>query len=130
MGTFALHSQTGALGEEIGCRYLRRKGYVILAQNYCNTSGRRLGEIDIVAQNGKTIVFVEVKTRLGRADDTAVPIPEENVTRDKLRKLERVAVHYLHTQHKQSSPYHFDVLAVLYDSQTKKAWVRHLEHVF
>lgn len=128
MGTFALPSSTGSLGEELGCRYLSRKGYKILATNYCNTTGRRLGEIDIVAQKGKEIVFVEVKTRMGSGK--GILLPEESITPQKLQKLARIASHYLREKRLQSAPYHFDALAILYDPEAKKASIRHLEHIF
>lgn len=128
MGTFRIKSVAGSLGEELGCRYLRQKGYKILETNYCNASGRRLGEIDIVAEKGKELVFVEVKTRFV-AVESAI-IPEANITSAKLHKLERVVTHYLREKHCQSKPYHFDALSILYDQASKKASIRHLEHIF
>ncbi|MFZ2187318.1 MAG: YraN family protein [Candidatus Moraniibacteriota bacterium] len=128
MGTFRVQSPAGSLGEELGCRYLREKGYTILATNYCNTSGRRLGEIDIVAQKQKEIVFVEVKTRLSGTKSDIVP--EASITREKLHKLERIAAHYLRERKCRSAAYHFDALAILYDAGAKKALIRHLEHIF
>jgi len=128
MGTFFVQSKAGSLGEELGCRYLREKGYKILETNYCNTLGRRLGEIDIVAEKNKELVFVEVKTRLGGEKDCIVP--EMSITRDKLHKLERIASHYLREKKCQSKSYHFDALAILYDASVKKASIRHLDHIF
>jgi len=128
MGTFFLQSNTGSLGEKLGCRYLQEKGYKILATNYCNTTGRRLGEIDIIAQKGKELVFVEVKTRLGGSGD--ILLPEAGITRSKLHKLERIVACYLFEKKCQSMPYHFDALAIVYDKEKKKAFIRHLEHIF
>jgi putative endonuclease len=128
MGKFTLQSGIGSLGEELGCRYLSQKGYKILQTNYCNTSGRRLGEIDIVAQKGKEIVFVEVKTRFGSEQSTFVP--EANITPAKLHKLERIAAHYLREKQCESAPYHFDALAIIYNEASKKAFIRHLDHIF
>ena len=128
MGKFSLQSVAGSLGEELGCRYLSQKGYTILETNYCNASGRRLGEIDIVAQKGKELVFVEVKTRLGSQQSTL--LPEAKITPAKLHKLERIAAHYLREKHRESSAYHFDALAIIYDESQKKAFIRHLEHIF
>lgn len=128
MGTFHLSSELGSLGEELGCWYLKDKGYRILTTNYCNTGGKRLGEIDIVAKQGSDIVFVEVKSRLGTLESDV--LPEANITRDKLRKLERIAQCYLREKKLERNSYHFDALSVLYDVQRKKAHIRHLEHIF
>ena len=118
----------GALGEELGCRYLKNKGYKIIEKNYKNALGRRLGEIDIVAQKGDTIVFVEVKTRLYRGEDT--PLPEQNITHDKLKKLSKIALHYLRERKKEYCPYTFDALAIFVEMGSKKAKIRHLESIF
>lgn len=128
MGTFSLKSAAGSLGEDLGCRYLRQKGYRILETNYCNAKGRRLGEIDIVAKIGKELVFVEVKTRLGSAGSAI--LPEAGITPAKLHKLERIAAHYLREKRCESAAYHFDALSILYDDILKTASVRHLEHIF
>lgn len=128
MGTFHLASELGALGEELGCRYLREKGYTIRQTNYCNESGRRLGEIDIVAEKSGELVFVEVKSRLGGAGSGIVP--EANITPLKLRKLDRIAKHYLREKRCERMSYHFDALSILYDLRLKKASIRHLEHIF
>lgn len=128
MGTFHNTSELGALGEELGCRYLKDKGYKILQKNYCNTIGKRLGEIDIVAEKDKALVFVEVKSRLGTLESAL--LPEANITREKLRKLERIAQCYLREKKREKSAYHFDALSVLYDVASKKAHIRHLEHIF
>lgn len=128
MGTFHLTSELGSLGEELGCRYLRDKGYTIVETNYCNASGRRIGEIDIVAEKGTELVFVEVKSRLGTEEGSLVP--EEAITRQKLRKLERIAECYVRERRCVEKSYHFDALAILYDMSTKKAFIRHLEHIF
>jgi len=130
MGTFFLQSNTGSLGEKLGCQYLKRKGYTILATNYCNTTGRRLGEIDIVAQKGKELIFVEVKTLLGRSSEENILLPEASITRSKLHKLERIVACYLFEKKCQSTPYHFDALAIVYDKENKKAFIKHLEHIF
>ena len=128
MGKFHLNSGLGLLGEDLSVQYLKEKGFSILTKNYCNTFGKRLGEIDIVAQKGEEIIFIEVKSRLGTRDSTL--LPEANITRDKLRKLERIAQCYLREKHWEKRPYHFDALSVLYDPVMKKAFIRHLEHIF
>ena len=70
---------------------MRRKGYAILARNYRT----KLGEIDIIARDGETLVFVEVKTR--RQNDP-VP-PEASVNANKQRHIHRVAQLYLTEKH-------------------------------
>lgn len=128
MGTFHNTSELGSLGEELGCRYLRDKGYKILETNYCNVYGKRLGEVDIIARKGEELVFVEVKSRIGREGSGL--LPEANITRDKLRKLDRIAQCYLRENRCTKKSYHFDALAVLYSPDSKKAFIRHLEHIF
>jgi Holliday junction resolvase-like predicted endonuclease len=73
-------------------------------------------------------VFVEVKSRLKGADGDV--LPEAGITRDKLRKLARIAECYLRETKRESAPYHFDGMAVLYDPLQKMAQIRHLEHIF
>src|SRR5439155_24830035 len=58
----------GKTGEDLACRELERRGYAILERRY----GQRRGELDIIARDGRTIVFVEVKTRHGRAFGAAI----------------------------------------------------------
>ena len=125
---FFLKNKVGSLGEKLGCRYLRDKGYRILETNYCNTTGKRLGEIDIVAKKDGRIIFVEVKTRTA-GGRTAAP-PEESIGRDKLRKLERIAACYLREHKLEDAPYAFDALSILYDSDSEQAEIRHLESIF
>jgi putative endonuclease len=128
MGTYHNASELGKLGEELGCRYLKDKGYTILHTNYCNAFGKRLGEIDIVAEKGHELIFVEVKSRVGEPESTL--LPETAITREKLRKLDRIAQCYLRQYKREQSPYHFDGLSILYSPSLKKASIRHLDHIF
>lgn len=82
----AAHNELGQWGEDIAADYLRRKGYTILERNW--KSGHR--DLDIIAQKGHTVVFVEVKTRRNRtfAD------PEQAVDYHKLHNLRLAANHY------------------------------------
>ena len=70
----------GNQGEKIAAAYLESKGYRILEQNYHT----RFGEIDLVAQEGDSLVFVEVKARTS----TTFGLPEASVTPAKLEKIE------------------------------------------
>lgn len=81
------NKKTGNYGENIAVAALEKQGYTIVARNY----RKRYGEIDIIAQKGKTLYFVEVKTR----KDAAYGNPLESVTPGKQRKIYRVAEAYL-----------------------------------
>src|SRR4051812_28242317 len=76
----------GDRGENMAAKYLRNQGYKIICRNFrCD-----LGEIDIVARDGQTLVFVEVKTRA--YDD---PTPEEQVNATKQHQITKAAKFYL-----------------------------------
>lgn len=94
----------GNWGERLAARHLRRKGYRILEANV--RCGRC--EIDLVAQDGDTLVFVEVKTRR-RADAVA---PEENVGPAKQRHLRQAAAIYLARQPGPPGYARFDIVAI------------------
>lgn len=118
----------GVIGEKLGCRYLEKKGYRVVARNFQNPKGRRLGEIDIIAQLGKKIVFVEVKTRaLG---GLAFGLPEENIDRRKLHKLEKIAAYYLRKNKLVDREYGFDALSVVFMEETQTAHIKHLPDIF
>jgi putative endonuclease len=94
----------GAAGERLAAEQLQRSGYLIRAMNYhC-----RAGEVDIVAEEGGDIVFVEVKTRRG----TAYGLPEEAVTPAKQRKLVSAAQTYLAAHEQLERAWRVDVVAI------------------
>ncbi len=97
-------SETGEYGEELACQELVRQGYSILARRYRT----RLGEIDIVAREGDTLVFVEVKTRT----DVRHGSPLAAVSWDKQRRLTRMALDYLARSRTGGAPCRFDVVGV------------------
>jgi putative endonuclease len=94
----------GKHGEELACQALRRRGYAILARRY-RTQG---GEIDIVARDGQTVVFIEVKTRAGSACGTA----REAVTMRKRHQLIRIATDYLAKHRLTDVAARFDVVTI------------------
>lgn len=118
----------GASGEDVAVRYLTASGYRILERNYANTVGLRLGEIDIVAQKGDEIVFIEVKAAFIEAGKEA-RLPEWQVGRSKLRKLEKAATIYLKEKQLRDRDYSFDVVAVTFYPD-REPEIRHLDHVF
>ena len=94
----------GHQGENLAVKHLKKRGYTILEQNYRT----RLGEIDIVAQERGTLVFVEVKAR--RSDHFGSP--KWAITPKKKKKISMVALHYLKTHHRMQAKARFDVVAI------------------
>ena len=92
------------MGEELACRELRRLGYDVLARRYRT----RHGEIDIIARDGETTVFVEVKARVTAEFGSAA----EAVTPAKQRRLARMAFDYATRQGLLNRPCRFDVVAI------------------
>ena len=121
--------EIGVIGEDIACDFLKKRGFTILTRNFAI----KHGEIDIIAQKGRTIHFVEVKSvsREMSADgvsrETSKYRPEEKVHPGKLAKIRRVAEYYL-AQHSPGMPAQIDVVAVLLDSSTRRAYCRVIEN--
>ena len=110
----------GQRGENVAARHLRNLGYKIIVRNYrCN-----LGEIDIVAKDGKPLVFVEVKTR---AMDE--PTPEDQVNDVKRYQLTKAAKLYLSRYGTPQPPARFDVVAVVWP-EGREPQIRHTPHAF
>lgn len=109
----------GAAGEVLAARFLREKGYTILAANYRT----RLGEIDIIARGGPYIAFVEVKAR----SETAIYAPREAVTPAKQRRLLKTAALYLR-QHPTDLQPRFDVIEIV-TAEGKPMQVVELDHL-
>lgn len=99
-----LRQQYGEAGEAIAARLLRKKGYRIIATNYRT----RWGEIDIIARDGHTIVFVEVKAR----QSGRFGAPKEAVTPRKQRRISMVALAYLKTTGQSQAKARFDVVSI------------------
>jgi putative endonuclease len=95
----------GKLGEDLAVTELARRGYAIVARGYRT----RFGEIDVVARDADTLVFVEVRRRSGQGCGAAA----ESVTRDKQRRVVRMAVDYLarHDLYERCAV-RFDVVAI------------------
>ncbi|MDD3277865.1 MAG: YraN family protein [Lachnospiraceae bacterium] len=94
--------------EELACLYLKRKGYQILKRNF----SCRFGEIDIIARDDSTIVFIEVKYRT-RSDSGT---PEQAVTPGKRRKIIKTADYYrMCAQILEDVPCRFDIISVTRD---------------
>lgn len=111
----------GRRGENAAARYLVRKGYRILARNL------ELGkyELDIVAQKGDTIAFVEVKTRV-TADEIR---PEDSVGRVKRQHIRKAARRYMQQRGDASVYYRYDIVSVTMPGK-RPAAIDHIESAF
>ena len=117
----------GELGEKVAKNFLQKKGYEILDKNYSTKfiSGPQRGEIDIIAKNGETISFVEVKT-LTTQDSF---LPEDKVGLQKQRKIVKTAESWLSANKIQlDTPWQIDIISISIDLPRKKAKIRHFQN--
>ncbi len=114
------HSQMGVWGEEVAVDYLRDNEYIILERDW--HSGHR--DIDIIAQQDDTIVFVEVKTRR----NTNFIAPEQAVDWKKRRNLRHAINHYVKYR-KIDNPIRFDIITVVGSLDTPHPVINHIEDV-
>jgi putative endonuclease len=111
---------TGIQGEEIACDYLAKKGYTIIDRNW--RSGHT--EIDIIARDGATLVFCEVKTSLSPRFGSATGW----VTQRKTGRVARTALAYIATKRIVNCPFRFDVVAI--DVRDGKVAINHMVNAF
>ena len=100
--------ELGKSGEDLACAELERRAYAILERRYRT----RFGEIDVIARDGDTIVFVEVKARMGEAFGGAAAA----ITGWKQRRVTHMAVDYLSRHRLDSCPCRFDVVTVDFET--------------
>ncbi len=100
---------SGAVGEKIAADYLEKQGYRIVERNYRTP----MGEVDIIACDGDTLVFVEVKSRSGKA----FGLPQSAVDFRKQFKITQVALSYLRNKRISNRACRFDVVAVLKEAK-------------
>jgi putative endonuclease len=113
----------GQRGERAAAKFLKRRGYKILAV------GDRLkhrDELDIVAADGRTVVFVEVKTRTSQTQGH----PAEAVDAAKQRRLTKLAVTFLKRHALLDYSARFDVIAVTWPENARKPRIEHIENAF
>lgn len=104
--------EKGAIGEEIARQYLRHEGFTILAANFHACSG----EIDIIAQEDKMIVFIEVKST---TKDTSFGDPLQWIPVWKQQRIIRASLAYLKTRGMMEALMRFDVITI---DQNKKVF--------
>jgi putative endonuclease len=112
----------GQRGEDAAARFLRRLGYTIVARGQRD----KLGELDIIAVDGRTIVFVEVKTRASAEGGE----PHEAVTPTKQQRMTRVALGYLRRQGLLEYAARFDVVAVTWPAGERRPNIEHFPSAF
>mgnify|MGYP001595742038 CR=1 FL=1 len=95
----------GQIGEEIAAKYLKSQGLRIIERNF----RKRYSELDIVATGDSTLVFVEVKTRIG----SKFGLPEEAITPWKLKSLVRSAQYYNLLHPPKSGSMRIDVISII-----------------
>ena len=112
----------GELGEDEAVRFLKSKGYRILARQMRNS----FGEIDIIAEEGRTIVFVEVKTRT----DESGGKPWEAVNQKRQERMTRAALAWLKKTRRLDRSARFDVISILWPDLNKPADLTHFPRAF
>lgn len=112
--------QTGKLGEEIAKNFLEKKGYKILEQNYKT----KYAEIDLIAQQGKELVFGEVRTKKGEMFGT----PEESINRKKMVKLRKNALAYV-ARKGWKGAYRIDAICLVLKPDNTLERIEHYENI-
>jgi len=113
--------ETGRLAEQRAADYLMAKGYKMLARNF---KFKHMGELDIVASQGTTLVFVEVRYRKYRTYGT----PEGSLTAKKLQTVRRTSEAWMSRNRYHGYAVRFDVVAI--DMFTGNEEIRHYENAF
>lgn len=116
-----LNRLLGDRGERAAAKYLKQQGYRILARQ----SRSRIGEIDLIALDGQTIVFVEVKTRTS----LTAGHPAEAITAAKCRQLTRTALAWLKRRNMVDCSSRFDVIAITWQ-EGKRPVIEHYKNAF
>lgn len=116
----AAHNDTGHWGEAKAAEYLQGKGYEIVVKNYRHHHA----EIDLIAKQGKLLIFAEVKTRSG----TGFGMPEEFVNYAKSRLIMKAAEHYIF-DHDWMFDVRFDIISILI-LPNGNLDIRHIEDAF
>lgn len=96
--------ETGALGEKVAGAFLENNGYEIIEKNYRCAEG----EVDIIATQGNTLVFIEVRTKRNRQYGS----PEESITLVKSERLRGLAERYMQEQEKTKVNWRIDLVAI------------------
>ncbi len=119
---FRALDRLGARGEKAAARYLKRLGYKIVAHGVRS----RLGELDLVAVDDRTVVFVEVKTRT----DTDAGQPMDAVTPEKQRRVTQAALAFLKYRGLLEHRSRFDVVSIVWPADASEPAIQHVVNAF
>lgn len=114
-------SLSGKEGEELACRYITEKGFRIIERNY----RFHKGEIDIIAKDQETLVFIEVKYR----KTLEYGYPVESITPNKVKQIRHIASAYLFERKIDNTACRFDVIAIL-ETEGRKPVIEHFFNAF
>jgi len=112
----------GDRGEDAAAKFLKRQGFHILARSLDSP----LGELDIIAVDGRTVVFVEVKTR--RSDDAGRA--SDAIDQRKEQRMTQAALAYLKSNRLLSYSARFDVVAITWPDDARKPSIEHFKNAF
>jgi putative endonuclease len=108
----AHHIELGAYGENQACKYLKKKGYQILKKDFrC-----KIGQIDIIARDGDTLCFIEVKCR----SSCSFGQPEEAITWKKKQRIKKIAEYYMLRKRITNTDIRYDAVSILEPDDDKK----------
>ena len=114
----------GDIGEKIACCFLKKRNYSILKTNY----QKRIGEIDIIAELGNSLHFIEVKTRTVNSSKK-YGLPQEAVTIHKQKRLIKTALFYLlENKYSDDTFWQIDVIAIIIDKNRGTAKINHIKN--
>jgi len=113
----------GKRGEDLAHRHLRSRGYTIIGRNYKTLNGS--AEVDLIARDGETTVFVEVKTRA--SDEYGSP--DSAVDGEKQTKIRRAATDFLRHSGNLDVPVRFDIISIVFGG-SDGIHLQHLENAF
>lgn len=111
----------GVSGEKMAAEYLKRKGYLIIDKNFRT----REGEIDLIAERNKELIFIEVKTRTSFTYGS----PEEAVDAKKQQKILAVIDQYWKKKNLNPTEWHLEIITLFYNRRKKQFFLRHLKNL-
>ena len=119
--------EVGRRGEEIAAGFLQRKGYELVLRNYST----RYGEIDLICKDPTgTLIFIEVKTLVSDLGTIDRLSPEDNMSRWKLHKLQRICQFFAnrYTTLVERNGWQIDLIAITIDQGTSK--LKHYRNIY